>query len=108
MSTGAAEAGAKGSLRKSSQPAKAWCRASSKAEGPHIPSGRKEWVGRAAQSTPSGPQRHSPSSPGPSQPCPAISLSVPLLLSTLGKGPSGAQFLTSSLMPATILGTGHP
>lgn len=41
-SAGAVEAGAEGSLLKSSQPAKAVCRASRMAEGPDLPSGREE------------------------------------------------------------------
>lgn len=48
MSTGAGAAGVEGCLRKSSQQAKAWCRASRVAAGPDPPSGRKGWVGQCA------------------------------------------------------------
>lgn len=109
MSAGAVEASAEGSLRRSSQPAKAWCRASRMAEGPDLPSGRKGWTARAVQFAHRGPHSHSSSFLGPSPVLPSPAQLPPPLVSlplrTPEKGTPSTQFLTSLSIPGTIQGT---
>lgn len=96
---GLVEAGAEGSLRRSSQPAKAWRRASSTAEGPDGLSGERVGSRRVILF----PVAHRAACPPPGPPQPGH----PLPPRTLGKAVSSAQFLNSSLMPGPSQSTGR-
>lgn len=95
------EAGAAGSLCRSSQPAKARCSLSSTAEAPDVPSGKRQWAAGRVILFPVARRAASP------PPGPPAALATPLPLRALGKAASSAQFLNSSLMPGASQGTGR-